>query len=91
MVLIRFTRVFRVVNEALQVQPIPAASDQCADSLCAARDKSLRIFFLFNCMLQIATGDAWYSGICRQIRVDAEGYPDGKIDKYASFFFSTYM
>ena len=36
--------------------------------------------------LQIATGDAWYSSIARQMRKK-----DGNIDKWASFFFTSYM
>ena len=36
--------------------------------------------------LQIATGDAWYSSIARQLR-----RADGGVDKWASFFFTSYM
>ena len=36
--------------------------------------------------MQVATGDAWYSAIARQLRDD-----DGSIDKWASCFFTSYM
>ena len=37
-------------------------------------------------MIQIATGDGWYSLVARQIRND-----DGSVDKWASAFFASYM
>ena len=37
-------------------------------------------------MIQIATGDGWYSLVAREIR-----NADGTINKPASFFFASYM